>query len=104
MGLRRPATTLALISVLMGSPAIAGGPYPGGAGAARLTFHANRSDPAFGSIDLLNLSSEAIANLRSAPRSAERWRASLRIIVDGATRADEDIPAVLGGYEIMADR
>jgi len=104
MGLRRPATTLALISVLMGSPAIAGGPYPGGAGAARLTFHANRSDPAFGSIDLLNLSSEAIANLRSAPRSADRWRASLRIIVEGAAPADEDIPAVLGGYEIMADR
>lgn len=92
------ALALALAGLFPGLPARADGPAPW------LAFHADRGDPAFGSVDLLGLPAETLARLEGDPPSRDRLRSGFRIVVASPGLADAEIAAVSGRYDVLADR
>ena len=105
MSLRRRAIALALAGMLQSAPAIADiGPADREPEAVRLAFHADRADPAFGSVDLIGLSAGTMASLSRDPPPDDRLRASFRVIVVTSEPSEPDNPAVFGQYAVMPDR
>ena len=78
-------------------------------GAPMLYFHANAADPAFGSVDLQNLTVEMIARLRHADPSTAQWQSSFAVFVDqvdspvDTLSPSESLPVILGQYQILPD-
>jgi hypothetical protein len=76
-------------------------------GEPMLYFHANATDPAFGSVDLQNLSAEMLAQLRHADPSTAQWQSSFAVFVDqagspaSALSSSESLPPIIGQYQIL---
>jgi hypothetical protein len=72
-----------------------------------LYFHASAGDPAFGSVDLQNLSAGMVAQLRRADPSTAQWQSSFAVFVDqagspaSALSPSENLPPILGQYQIL---
>jgi hypothetical protein len=69
-----------------------------------LRFHADSTDPAYGSVDLQHLSGEAIRQLQHAEPSVAQWQRAFPVLVDDTgSPADVALPPVLGRYELLPD-
>jgi hypothetical protein len=97
---------LLLIPAVLDQTCLAG--EAGGAknrGAPDLYFHADTADPAYGSVDLENLSTETIAQLRRDNPSAARWQSLFSVLAEQEDQPENGtLPAVLGQYELLQDR
>ena len=78
-------------------------PAPQAVAAATLSFHSDREDPAYGAVDFEASPSDVIAALQHVATTSV-LRASFRVVVEGASIAGADPPAVLGRYQILPDR
>jgi hypothetical protein len=89
---------LGQISVADGIGEAGDGPVP------ILRFHANSTNPAYGSVDLQPLGSEVMRQLRRADPSIAQWQKAFPVCVDDADRPESDAaPPVLGRYELLPD-
>jgi hypothetical protein len=69
-----------------------------------LIFHADSTDPTYGSVDLRDLGADVIGRLRHADISAAQWQKAFPVFVNDADRPQSDaLPPVLGRYELLPD-
>jgi hypothetical protein len=69
-----------------------------------LRFHADSTDPAYGSVDLRDLGADVIRQLWHADPSIAQWQKAFPVFVDDADRPGSDaFPPVLGRYELLPD-
>ena len=69
-----------------------------------LLFHADSTDPAYGSVDLRDLGADVIGQLRHADTSVAQWQKAFPVFVNDTDRPESDaFPPVLGRYELLPD-
>jgi hypothetical protein len=101
----RLAAALPPIGAALGRISLADGVAEAGNGQAPiLRFHANSTNPAYGSVDLQHLGSEVIRQLWHADPSIAQWQQAFPVCVDDAEWPGSDAgPPVLGRYELLPD-
>src|SRR2546430_3420064 len=69
-----------------------------------LRFHADSTDPVYGSVDLRDLDADVIRQLWHADPSIAQWQKAFPVFVDDADRPGSDaFPPILGRYELLPD-
>jgi hypothetical protein len=103
--MKRLATAaLVLIGADLGQVSFAHWADAGDRQALVLRFHADSTDPAYGSVDLQGLGSEVIRQLRHIDPSITQWQRAFPVLVDDADGAASGaLPPVLGRYELLPD-
>jgi hypothetical protein len=101
----RLAAALPPIGAALGQISLADGVAEARNGQAPiLRFHANSTNPAYGSVDLQHLGSEVIRQLWHADPSIAQWQQAFPVCVDDAEWPGSDAgPPVLGRYELLPD-
>ena len=103
--MRLALAALVWLGLALGQVCLADGVDAAGKGQAPiLRFHADSTDPAYGSVDLQHLGADAIGQLRHADPSVAQWQRAFAVFVDDAGWPGSDpFPPVLGRYELLPD-